>query len=217
MTDPKPTYASGDEDRARHDLARRELRSHTRGVLRLDETVRDLRFIIDGRNGSMVIPAHHDAADAHESVLHLPDDGFDASAVCLLSLEPIADEFDESLDRHLAYHGEVRAPGWCRATIESVRLAHAGVIDGASLTLTNPLRADEPALVRELNTDRSRLRRATALLLAIEPIEALAVGVDDLGFDVRSKHGVLRVAFPAPVSDAAEARRVIAALLEGAA
>lgn len=217
MDHTTPAYGSPDEDTARLAAARAELRAHARGVLRLDDASTDLRFIIDGRDGSLVLPLHRDAAAAHEAVLHLPDDSYDASAVCLLSLEPIALEFDEAFDRHLAYHGDARAPGWCRGTIDSVRVSAVGVVDGASLGLANPLREREPALVRTLNADRDRLRRAAELLTGVEPIEALGVGVDDLGFDVRSRHGVLRVPFPAPCAEADEAERVIAALLDGAA
>jgi len=204
------------EHRAWHDDpdaadGRRLIRRFRVGTLVSDGVPLPCRFIIDGRDGRLVMPVPPQTLDADEHVLWLPEEQFNA-AQALLDAEELEDEFDEARDRYLAYHGRADRPRWLRARVESVRDG-SRVFDGEAIVAPNAARSVEPALCRALNEDRDRLRRLTGRLVGVEPETALAVGVDEDGFDVRAALGVVRVEFPRPARDAEETEATVRGLL----
>lgn len=189
--------------------ARRHIRRYSKGVLRIGDRAVPTRFVIDGRDGSVVYPCGED--EAENAVLSVPDDGFDEMGL-LLESSLFAVRFDEVKDRHQAYHGDAGSVDWFKARVESVKWK-GEVFSGDELLGANPLRADEPALVRTLNADRDRLREVTRLLTGVKPEEGVCVGVDPIGMDVRTRVGVIRVEWPREIESLEQAHKVVGALL----
>ena len=196
-TDPSPA------------AARRHLRRFTAGVLRAGDDTLPVRFVVDGRDGTLVFPADLEALES--VVLYVPDDGFDEMAL-LLEAELFESAFDEVKDRHQAYHGRARETDWYRARVDSAKWQRA-VFEGGDLLDANGLRSHETGLVRTLNADRDRLAEVTRLLTGVRPEESVCVGVDPLGMDVRTRVGVIRVEWPREIEHAEQAPSVVGALL----
>lgn len=174
-----------------------------------------MKFVIDGRDGRLVMPVAREHLEADELVLWVPAERFE-SLQLLLEASPHEDDLDEARDRYLAYHGYADLPLWMTCSIQSGRCGDE-VYDGGDLQRINPIRDVEFRLCRQLNADKPRLAALCALMAKVEPESPTAVGVDDTGFDVRASLGVFRVEFPSPASDDAEAERIVSALLEGVA
>jgi hypothetical protein len=208
----RPADGGGPEESRLAAEALRTLRAHRAGTLLCDGQPEPVRFILDGRDGSLVLPIAPPLLDAGELLLCLPDDSFDTTMRALV-LPTGAEPDEEARDRYLAYHGRASEAAWVRARPEFVKLSGGRVVDGERVVVPNALRGEEPALCRTLNADRDALRRVVGLLAKVEPDEPLAVGVDPDGFDVRARFGIVRVEFPAPVPNGAEAERVIRTLL----
>lgn len=189
--------------------ARRHIRRFVSGVLLAGERAVPTDFVIDGRDGSVVYPCAEDEADG--PVLAVPHDGFDEMMLLLDSVvfEP---RFDEVKDRHQAYHGDAGSVVWFKARVDSVKWKGA-VFDGEALLAENPLRPDEPAIVRTLNADRGRLCEVTRLLTGVKPEQGVCVGVDPIGMDVRTRVGVIRVEWPREIESIEQAHAVVGALL----
>ena len=163
----------------------------------------------DGRDASIVFPAELEQPQG--AVLYIPNDGFDEMAL-LLDTENFDTAFDEAKDRHQAYHGHPDLVDWFRARIDSAKWQNR-VFEGAEVLSPNTLRPCEPALVRTLNADRDRLAEVTRLLTGVKPEQAVCVGVDPIGMDVRTRVGVIRVEWPREIEYPDQAPRVIEALL----
>ncbi len=191
--------------------ARRQIRRFTEGVLRIAGDVMPASFVIDGQDGSVVFPCDHDEAAGPGGVLYIPHDGFDEMAI-LLDAEPFEARFDEVKDRHQAYHGSVGCLAWYRARVDSAKWK-GKVYEGESLLGPNPLRGEEASLVRTLNADRDRLAEVTRLLTGVRPEQALCVGVDPIGMDVRTRVGVIRVEWPREIESSEQAPGLVGALL----
>jgi len=187
------------------------LRRHHEGVLLADGTPHPVRFVFASATGRLVLPVPTHAVDADEMVLFVPDESDDAMQALL---DPIGDDPDGSdLDRHFAYHGPPRQRAWIHADIAALRWGDE-IFDGEDLTVSNPLRADEPRLCHLLNADRAALRDLCSRHAAVTPTDPVAVGTDPDGIDVRARFGVVRVAFGTPAPDAARARAAILRMLE---
>ncbi len=198
-----------------HEHAARTVRRFTRCVARADGTPFECRYIVDGDSGELVIGLDRPALDADELTLCLPDDTFDAEATLLVHAHDARE--DRWTDRHLAYHPDARPPALARAAVDSAKLRDGDIVEGSMLGLTNPLLDAEPALCKSLNADRDALRKLCGLMTGTEPERPVAVGVDRYGIDVRGRFGVIRLDLPAPCGDPAEAEKVVAALIGGAA
>lgn len=196
-----------------HQDAARILRRHTRCIALVDSAPTDCRFVIDGATGQLVLGADQTLLDAHEVVLCLPDDTFNADATLLVHHRPA--EEDRWTDRHMAYHPDHRPPRWARAVVDSAKLNDGRFVEGERLDLLNPLLGVEPALCKRLNADPGALGALCALMAGVEPQAPVAVGVDRRGIDIRARFGIVRVELPAPCEDPDEAERVIDALLKG--
>lgn len=193
--------------------ARRHARRFRSGVLRVGESVQPCDFIIDGRDGGIVMPLHEDIAGEPDLVLYIPNDGFDEMAL-LVSAQPIESAFDEAKDRHLAYHGRVEGLHWLRCELDSAKWG-GRLYEGASILEPNPLHEIEPGLCKRMNADRAALAEVSELLTRVRPESPLCVGVDHLGMDVRTRVGIIRVEWPAEIKGPDEAEGVVAALLRG--
>jgi len=191
--------------------ALRRLRRFRSGTLVHDEIPTPCKFVIDGRDGRVVMPVSVVAADAEEHVLWLPEERFGAMQA-LLVVDPLEAEFDEARDRYLAYHGTAEEPRWIRCEIESVREG-SSVYDGSDLTCPNLGHSVEPKLCKLLNSDREKLKAVTSKLAGVVPETALAVGVDEDGIDVRVSLGVVRVEFPRRARDPEEISATVRGLL----
>lgn len=189
----------------------RRFRRFRSGTLVHDETPTPCKYIIDGRDGSLVMPVAPQVLDADEFVLWLPDERFGAMQA-LLVVGEAEDEFDEARDRYLAYHGRAKSPRWIRCTVESAKEG-AAAYDGDDLTVPNAARAVEPRLCKLLNQDEQKLRSVTEKLCGVHPETALAVGVDEDGIDVRVSLGVVRLEFPRRAKDADETEATVRGLL----
>jgi len=196
----------------------RLIRSCTSGLLRLDEVFHPCRFVLDPATGHPVVPMPPEwdprlpaGSDERGVVLYIPDDS-DPVAQLVVLPEPIDPSVHEAADRWAAYHGSIRVPAWALLRVESARCG-GEVLDGEGLVHGNPLRADEPRLIRELNADRERLARLCERGAGVRPQAPMAVGADPDGIDVRASLGVIRVEFRAPCADAGAARHAIDALV----
>lgn len=190
------------------------LRGRRSGALVYDGTPLPSRFVLDNDTGRPVLPVPHAVMDAEEHVLFIPDEG--EGALQLLAIPEVIDAAtSDAPDRWTAHHGAARLPLWVRFAIDCARIG-GHVLDGADLAIANTLAAAEPALCKRLNADRARLARLAAGFLGVQPDEALAVGVDQFGVDVRTRLDVVRAPFPATAIDAAAAEAMLDALLAGA-
>lgn len=193
--------------------ARTLLRSHTTGTLLFDGTPTTVLYIIDPGDGALVLCVERESLDADDIVLVVPEDRFDAPMRVTMML----DEEPEShaSDRYLAYHTRQDRAHWARGRIGFAKIDSGGVADGESLMVPNPLHASIGSLCKRLNSDSNALREVCKLLAHVTIESPTAVGVDDEGFDVRAEFGVVRVQWPAPVSDETVCEQVIASLYEG--
>lgn len=195
------------------DQARRQVRRFRRGVIRAGETILPAAFVIDNRDGSIVMPVDDEVWESGELVLYVPDDGF-AEMALLLDAEPFDVTFDEAMDRYQAYHGRAHAARWAKARLDSAKWA-GEIFPGPALLDANPLRAVEPALCKRLNQDKDVLAEVSELLTRVRPVTPVCVGVDHLGMDVRTRIGVMRVEWPSEIEGTEAAQRVIEAILTG--
>ncbi|MCW5776327.1 MAG: hypothetical protein KIS87_07820 [Phycisphaeraceae bacterium] len=179
------------------------LRSFTAGVLVYGDRALGLRFVIDPRSGRLLMPLPADVLEAHDHVLHLPDERA-PSLEALLSLSEAGERDAGLIERWRAYHGEPSHACWRLAAVESARMAGM-VYDSPVFSVPNPLAADQPRLCRTLNADPARLADICAASTHTRPEHPVALGIDPDGLDARARFGVIRVAFPRRADDAEDA------------
>ncbi len=197
----------------------RELRRRFTGVLFIEAPDGALhepvRYIIDGREGAIIVAPARSLEDAESIVLFAPEERDDAAQV-LITPEEIADwRGSEACDRWSAHHG--RAPGarWYTCAVAGCRLG-SEVCDADEVDLRNPLIAAEPRLCRFAMADRARLGALAARVEGRPVPDAVCVGVDHLGLSLRGPLGVLRIEFDSPARAEPEAQAAISRLLSGA-
>lgn len=217
--DPAPSQGQPSQNPSIRPLPRdfaglRLLRSVHQGTLGFAERALDVRFVLDGADGSLVTAADPAFVRATELALFAPAE---SDFVFQLLLTPALidrPEASEAVDRWSAYHGRPPVNTWARCRIEALKTS-ANVWDTDLLMLGNPLRAIEPRLVRALNSDRQRLARACKVHAVADVADPLAVGVDPFGIDVRARFGIVRLEFPeqAPIRSPELAETAISRLL----
>jgi hypothetical protein len=188
------------------------LRGHTRGDLQFDEHMRPLRYVI-ANDGRLVAPVMVAMLESVDTVLFVPDCAQEAMEM-MVTLVPLNERGPEgaSADRWRIYHGEPEDVRWAFLSIDTARFSNL-VIDGEALQRSNPLAAVESQICREMNQKPDDLRKLCARHGTMEVEQPRMVGIDPLGIDVRARFDVVRIAATEPMNSAAEARRVLAAMI----
>jgi hypothetical protein len=196
------------------------LRAHTTGDLRFDEHLRPIRYVIEP-GGRLVAPVMVAMLHAVDVVLFVPEVADGA-----MELQLTLVEFDERgapagaplsggglADRWRIHHGDPPDVNWALVTPDAAR--HEGhVIDGVVFRRENPLAADEAGLCRAMNRDRRDDLRVLATRFAGVNLEdPVMVAADPLGIDVRGRFDIVRVPAAEPMPTAADARRVLEAMI----
>lgn len=185
------------------------LRAHTTGDLRFDEHLRPIKYVI-APDGLLIAPAMTAMLQTLDTVLFVPE-GVDGSMELQVTMQQFGDQgADGALaDRWRIHHGEPDDVNWARLTIDAARY-EGYVLDGESLTRTNPLASDEPRLCRMVNAGHATdLRCLAAERANINIDSAVMVAIDPLGIDVRGQLDVIRIPATEPMPDSATAERVL--------
>ena len=126
-------------------------------------------------------------------------------------------EASEAVDRWSVYHGTPPTSAvWTTSRVlglKSTSDAQDSVVDEGALTVGNLLGVAEFALIRRANADRARLITASCAIAAIEVPDALCIGVDPDGIDVRAPFGIVRLEFPYAAADVSTAELMLSNLL----
>lgn len=184
--------------------------SHT-GVLRLAEdggveASHPLNLVIDGADARLVGIAEVDP-DHTEGVLFVPDEGFDAAEI-MVQIAMLDPQRDAVVDRYQALFG--RVPGGQLLALTPAAAKWRGeVFDGSEISLANPMRDVEQALLRRLNADRGRLAQAAERVLGATVVEPVAVSLDHRGIFLRTRTGPRRLPFHPPLTTPDEADIVV--------
>ena len=127
---------------------------------------------------------------------------------------PDGDPSSVNIDAYLCPAG-VWTIGWGHALVDggaqlkgAANKARARALYPGDIPLENPLLAHEGRLLKVLNGDRARLQAMVNRRLGTTLHDALAVGIDPRGIDIRAIEGVFRITFVkfAEQPAAAEAR-----------
>jgi hypothetical protein len=185
-SDPTPT-----DDRQ---AAVRALRRHHAGTLQLHERVAQVKMVIEAATGRIVMPVEPTfAAAGAEMLLWMPaESDWDVQASVLA--RPVErPEGSEAVDRWRAYHGETSLSAWVACDIEGVK-TESGVF-GDEAQQPNALGRGEYPLIKRANADRERLAAACKRHAATAVADAMCVGVDLFGIDVKARFGIVRLEF----------------------
>ncbi|MDA1008641.1 MAG: hypothetical protein O2800_06520 [Planctomycetota bacterium] len=188
-------HLDGEEELARtvQESAYAYMRSQLEGHIHFDGDRRTIKVapLPDGR---LVAPVMVAMLVAGEVVLELPDDGEDhlQLSVTLTKFLPEGPDGGAS-DRWQIYHGVPPDVNWAAITIDAGRYS-GWFLDGSVLSRANPIAACESAICRTANLEREMLKRVIQKRIGSHPPEALLVGVDPWGFDIRRHCDVVRVA-----------------------
>jgi len=206
--DPNPDAGA---DATALERAKRLLADNREGSIAFGEHVIPFRCIRTPKGGHLLASVPVALLMADEMIVFLPEEREDA-----LQLLLSAEEVQESAltDRYHAYFPEPEHVRWAELWIDAGRLCEF-VFDGDALMTPNPLADEEAALLRAINADRETLKRACGECCSTEIAEPIAVGVDELGIDIRAHFGIVRLPFGEPVEDADAARARIEQLLKG--
>ena len=140
---------------------------------------------------------------SEEIVLWLPEERNDAMQI-LVMLEEIDGDRSASADRWRIYHGSPGQSHWVNASLLAVRFGSI-VADAEQLDLTNALASSEPRLCKKYNADHDLLGRAARTMDPRSSGEGVLVGVDPMGFDIRTRFDIVRVPFGERLIDAEQA------------
>jgi hypothetical protein len=192
MPEPDPQHP-----RARPTPPGAGLRGFYGGVLLADPQALRVRYVIDPVSGEPVVSCAPDAGENDDWRLFVPDEGEER---LVLAGHPVALEAsrDGVCDRWVAYHGTPETPRFFRLSVEWARQGGA-TFDAEEARAVNTLTAHESRVLRALRQDGV--------------VRGVAVGVDELGLDVRVGHHVRRLAFPRRATDADEALALARVLL----
>jgi hypothetical protein len=197
-------------------LAIRHLRAHHGATLLVDGIPTTIRTVIDGQRRAIVAPVPAGTLQGEEIVLAIPEEHPEVGEwlSAMVDVGAIEPDRETSCDRWRAYHGSPKFASWARMTIESARFGSA-VLDGGELDLMNPFLPREAELLRTLNHDRAMLRAVVQRVCGVVVLDALAVGIDPDGFDVRSSSTVLPLRVPMEPSTGDDALDRVRTMLEG--
>ncbi len=196
-----------------HELNELELaiRSERHAALASDGVPYTVTTVLDNDTGAFVFPVESSALGGEESVLWIPEERNDAMQI-LVMLEEIDGERSASADRWRIYHGSPGQSHWVSAAVLAVRFGMM-VADAEQIELTNALAADEPRLCKKYNADHELLGRAASTMDPRSKGEGVLVGVDPMGFDIRTRFDIVRVPFGDRLTDAEKADAKVQNLL----
>jgi hypothetical protein len=188
------------------------LRHNRQGVLLADALAVPTPFVLDGVTARVVFPADGTVLRAEELVFFIPRESpsDDHELQLLLSA---GEATEAAADRWRAYHGQPRFNAFGAFAIEDVKFD--GQVVEEAISTPNPLTGIEGTLCKMVNADRACLAAACARITGVQLNEPLAVGVDAFGVDVKSRFGIVRLDFAAPIADRHAAEHAIAVLLGG--
>lgn len=188
-----------------HELNELELaiRSERHATLACDGVPFTVTTVIDNESGAFVFPVESAALRGEEVVLWLPEERNDAMQI-LVMLEEIDGDRSASADRWRIYHGSPGQSHWVSASLLAVRFGSM-VADADQLDLTNALAPSEPRLCKKYNADHDLLGRAARTMDPRTSGEGVLVGVDPMGFDIRTRFDIVRVPFGERLVDAEKA------------
>jgi len=195
----------------------RLLRRFREATLAFGDRTAPIHFVIDRTNGHLVFPVESAASTYPEFTLFLPSQA-DCDATALVVPSRIErPEGSEAVDRWSVYHGlPPTSATWISARtlgLKSTEDAADAVMDEAALTVPNMLGTAEFRLIRLANADRAILSRAARAVAAIDLDDALCVGADPDGIDIRAPFGIVRLEFPYAAADIPTAELMLTALL----
>jgi hypothetical protein len=176
----------------------RALRRHHAGTLALHERIAQIKLILEASTGRIVMPVEPTFAAAGgggaEMLLWLPaESDWDLQASILP--HPIdRPEASEAVDRWSAYHGATSLSTWVACDIDGLK-TESGVF-GPEVQQANPLGRAEYPLIKRANADKTRLIAACKAHAATIVPDAMCVGVDPFGIDVKARFGIVRLEFP---------------------
>lgn len=204
-------------DDAPSDRCLRLLRRFKEATLAFGDRTADIRFVIDRTDGRLVMPVESAAAKHSEFTLHLPSQ-VDCDLTALVIPSRIErPEASEAVDRWSVYHGTPpSSAAWVSARIlglKSVQDPRDTLMDEAALTVPNALGNAEFRILRAANADPKLLARAARAVAGIDLDDALCVGADPDGIDVRAPFGIVRLEFPDAAADVPTAEVMLSALL----
>lgn len=195
----------------------RLLRRFREATLAFGDRRAPARFVIDRTDGRIVMPVEPGAARHPDLTLYAPSES-DCDITILLAPAPVArPESSEAVDRWSAYHGPApTAVIWIASRVlglKSMQDPDDTVMDESALTVPNALGNAEFRLIRLANADRARLARAARAIAGIDLDNALCVGADPDGIDIRAPFGIVRLEFPYAAADIPTAELMLTALL----
>lgn len=173
-------------------------RRHYGAIITVDEVFHRRNIVIDPISGEFVAALPPALEDAESVVLHVPDESR-GSLQLMAECRLLDANRDASCDRLLIYHGRAEGAKFVAMRPIDVKWALQSV-QIEDFLLSNPLAKEEPRLCRLLNADARALGALVLKLSGRSTIEPKAVGVDDLGLDVRTRTGVARVEFASPLT-----------------
>lgn len=181
------------------------------GILHIDgpDSTAPVKFIRDPADGRIIMACPVATFFAEEIVLFTPDEADDAMKL-LLSAEQI--EECHLTDRVLAYHGEPEHVRWGAFWIDSAKHG-PWVFDGDAMMIPSALADAERELLKELNADTPRLSALVQRAREVEVASPVALGIDQLGLDIRARFGPMRIAFEHECPDNDAARTEIERIL----
>lgn len=174
---------------------RRLLRRALSGVVVADPLAVRVLYVVDPATGEPVVVCRADAAETDDWVLFVPDESEGALHLAGAP-EALDPERDAACDRWRAYHGSPEAGRFFRLAVQWGRRGGESW-DADDLRAPNGAAAVEARLLRMLNADQARVgaiaARAAGWPGGEKVSPGVAVGVDDLGLDVRVGRQIVRV------------------------
>ena len=198
---------------------RRLLRRSLSGVVVADPLAVRTLYVIDPETGEPVIACRADAAETDDWVLFVPDESEGALHLAG-SPEALDPDRDAACDRWRAYHGSPESGRFFRLVVQWGRRGGESW-DAEEVRAPNGAAAVEARLLRLLNTDQARVGALAARAAGwpaggvVSP--GLAVGVDELGLDVRVGRQIVRVEHERAAATAAEVVVMVERLFRGGA
>lgn len=192
------------------------LRGHSTADLRFEEHMRPLKYVV-APDGRLVAPVMVAMLQAVDTVLHVPEYAENAMEL-MVTLEPLDERGADgsATDRWRIYHGEPQDVRWAYMNIDAAKF-HSMVIDGAALTVVNPLAADAAKICKRMNAGHvDDLRRMCAHFSNFTLEKPVMVGIDPLGLDVRAAFDVVRVPATEPMNTPGDVDRVLKDMMKQA-